>query len=69
MSPTNQHKVLAILTETITDRPTDWSDIMTAVSARMKIRNWLAVRGVLQYMINQGSVRRTGSVHVETYVR
>jgi hypothetical protein len=67
ISANKQHQVLAILTKTITAEPTPWKKIVEAVSAEMTIKNWLDVRGVLQYMINNNMVKRVASVHVEDY--
>lgn len=67
MNAADQQKCLTILTATITAQPVDWKVIVTAVEAQMVIKNWLKVRGVLQWMINQGQVKRFASVHVEEY--
>ena len=48
---------------------TAWKTIVSSVSSEIPIKNWLKVRGVLQYMINEGMIERTDSVHVEHYIR
>ncbi|ERJ36193.1 hypothetical protein L810_0726 [Burkholderia sp. AU4i] len=39
------------------------------MSEKMSIRNWLDVRGVLQWGINNGRFKRIPDVHVEAYQR
>lgn len=67
MNTADQQKCLSILTATITAQPVDWQVIVKAIEEQMAIKNWLKVRGVLQWMINQGQVKRVASVHVEEY--
>ncbi|WP_155631480.1 hypothetical protein [Burkholderia cepacia] len=69
MNVNQQHECLAILTATIGENPVHWSEIKTAVSEKMSIRNWLDVRGVLQWGINNGRFKRIPDVHVEAYQR
>lgn len=52
-------KVLFVLFKGNAGRTLDWDDIMGAVKADgMKIKNWLDVRGVLQFFMDQGLVVR-----------
>lgn len=45
-----------------------WSDMMNAVkAAKIKVVNWLDVRGVLQFMINEKLIVRTKNVSKEEY--
>lgn len=69
MTPAKQRQCLAILTKTITAVPVDWSDIVKAVEAEMTIKNWLHVRGVLQYMLNQKQIARVDDVFTERYYK
>lgn len=62
-----QKKYLAILTAAITAEPTDWADIMKAFEGRVEIKNWLNVRDVLQWMINQSQIKRIPRADVEQY--
>ncbi|WP_264165019.1 hypothetical protein [Burkholderia cepacia] len=39
------------------------------MSEKMSIRNWLDVRGVLQWGINNGRFERIPDIHVEAYQR
>ena len=46
-----------------------WGDIVAAVNAAgMVVPNWLKVRGVLQFMINKGTLTRTADIHNEDYI-
>lgn len=68
MKATDQHKVLAILDKTIpAEGSVEWKDIVAAVGAEVKVKNWLDVRGILQYMMSQKTVVRLPSVHTEAY--
>lgn len=69
MKAADQHKVLHILQETITTEPVAWQAIIEAVSKDMKVKNWLDVRGVLQYMLDQKMIARVQSVMVEEYYK
>ncbi|KWO59793.1 hypothetical protein [Burkholderia territorii] len=69
MNQKKQHQCLAILRATIGLEPVDWQDIVKAVNAQMTVRNWLYVRGVLQYARDRGEFERLPSVHVEQYRR
>ena len=44
-----------------------WQEIMEAVSAVVPVKNWMPVRGVLQFLLNQGALVRDPNVHVERY--
>lgn len=67
MNQAQRQKVFVILTRVITVKPIDWKDMMVAVSAEMTVKNWLDVRGVLQWMLNQNLIERLPSVYVEQY--
>ncbi len=62
-------KIYEVLQRTIHScvEPTDWSVIMDAVKKELTIKNWMEVRGVLQFMLNQGMIERCGGVHREEY--
>ncbi len=64
-------KIYEVLERTIHSffEPTEWSTIASAVSKELVVKNWLEVRGVLQFMIDAGMVERTQNVHVEAYVK
>ncbi|KWH27656.1 hypothetical protein WL99_20090 [Burkholderia cepacia] len=69
MNVKEQHRCLAILDATIGETPVKWAAIRDAVSQQMTIANWLDVRGVLQWAINDGRFERVRDVHVEAYQR
>jgi Fe2+ or Zn2+ uptake regulation protein len=69
MKTTDQHKVLHILQETITTEPVAWQVIVEAVKKQITIKNWLDVRGVLQYMLDQKMIARVNSVTFEEYYK
>ena len=46
-----------------------WAEIVKNINdSGMKVKNWLVVRGVLQYMINNGMFVRTADVFNENYI-
>lgn len=51
------------------DEPTGWSALCDAVRHKVRRNGWMAVRGHLQGLIDDGLVARVGNVHVEEYVR
>lgn len=55
-----QNLILNALLASITCVPTDWQDISKSVEAQVKIRSngWGAVRGLLQWLMNNGFVAR-----------
>lgn len=64
----NIFTVLSKLAEDNKGKKVAWSQMVQAVNqSGMKIQNWLTVRNVLQFMINEGMVKRTSDVHVEEY--
>lgn len=45
-----------------------WSEIVEAVKAQHKVKNWLDVRGWLQALRDENRITRTDNVHEERYV-
>lgn len=69
MRATNEN-IFSVLDKTIkSGQETSWQEIVASISNEMSIGNWLKVRGVLQWMINEQMIKRTDSIHVEHYVR
>lgn len=68
MRATRQN-ILTVLESTITTEGTEWSAIVAAVRGKMAIKDWLTVRGVVQWMLDNGRIKRTDDVHREVYVR
>jgi hypothetical protein len=45
-----------------------WSDIVKSVEdAKIPVKNWMDVRGVLQWMLNEKIIVRIKDVHKEQY--
>ena len=66
-TPDNIYKVLNNVC--ISGKTVSFLQMMDAINAsNMKIKNWLKVRGVLQYMINNNMISRTSDLHVEEYL-
>ena len=66
-TPENIYEVLNSVC--ISGETVSFLQMMDAVNASgMKIKNWLKVRGVLQYMINNNMLSRTSDLHVEEYL-
>jgi hypothetical protein len=65
-TPDNIYEVLNNVC--ISGKTVSFLQMMDAINASgMKIKNWLKVRGVLQYMINNNMISRTSDLHVEEY--
>jgi hypothetical protein len=47
----------------------EWTDMVKAINAAgIKITNWMVVRGILQWMIDQQMVVRDADISVERYI-
>ena len=65
---TKNEKILLAIQSSFKDGLSDWDDIVNSVNqAKIPVKNWLVVRGVLQWMINEKMVVRTKNVHEEIY--
>jgi hypothetical protein len=66
-----QAAVLKVLLKTVVaGKETSWTAIMAAVVADgIEIKNWMDVRGVLQWTINKKVIARTPGTMTENYVR
>ncbi|QSL90514.1 hypothetical protein [Pseudomonas atacamensis] len=55
-----ENQILNVLLATITPEPTCWTKLVKAVNANVKIRKngWMAVRNLLQWLIENGFVKR-----------
>lgn len=70
MKPTaeNIFTVLFYLVENNKGKNVSWKQMVAAVNqSGMKIANWMSVRNVLQFMINEKMVKRTADIHVEEF--
>jgi hypothetical protein len=45
-----------------------WETIVATVRAKHRIKNWMPIRGVLQFFKNEGLINRTSDLHVEEYI-
>ena len=64
------HKVAEVFEKLMKDNDKFfWEDVVAAVEKdKIKVKNWLKVRGVMQYFINIGRIVRTKDVMVEEYI-
>jgi len=65
---TKNEKILIAIQSAFKDGMCEWADIVKSVEqAKIPVKNWLVVRGVLQWMINEKMVVRTKNIHQEKY--
>jgi hypothetical protein len=65
---TRNEKILLAIQSAFKDGLCEWDDIINSVNqAKIPVKNWMDVRGVLQWMINQKMVVRIKNVHIEQY--
>jgi len=65
---TKNEKILIAIQSAFKDGMCEWADIVESVEqAKIPVKNWLVVRGVLQWMINEKMVVRTKNIHQEKY--
>jgi len=65
---TKNEKILVAIQSALKDGMCDWNDIIQSVNqAKIPVKNWLVVRGVLQWMINEKMVVRIKNIHQEQY--
>ena len=69
MKKFNDNGVYDILVNVITEQGTTWQEITAAVKKEYSIKNWLKVRGVLQFYINENKIERTDDMFSETYIK
>ena len=70
MPKSKKVQIYDALKTVITDDPIDWSDIVSHLKEEdLKISNWLVVRDVLQFMLNEKMVARVDSIVVEQYYK
>ena len=66
--PSKNDRIFLAIGDAFKDGLCEWSDIVESVkSAKIPIKNWLVVRGVLQWMINEQMVVRINNIHKEQY--
>ena len=65
---TKNEKILIAIQDALKNEMCDWTDIVQSVEdANIPVKNWLIVRGVLQWMINNKMVVRIKNIHQEQY--
>jgi hypothetical protein len=65
---TRNEKILQAIQSAFKNGLCEWDDIINSVNqAKIPVKNWMDVRGVLQWMINQKMVVRIKNVHIEQY--
>ncbi|MFZ4472550.1 MAG: hypothetical protein ACOYOX_07295 [Limnohabitans sp.] len=65
---TKNEKILVAIQSAFSNGMCDWADIVESVKqAKIPVKNWLVVRGVLQWMINEKMVVRIKNIHQEQY--
>jgi hypothetical protein len=69
MTDAEHDKVYETLVDVITPEGVHWKDIVAAVNASgVRVKNWLEVRGIIQWMKDNAVIKRTDDIHVEVYV-
>jgi hypothetical protein len=70
MTNAKANKILDIIFKVVTKSPKGgtWQEIMDAVSAKYKIKDWMEVRGLIQWMKDEKIIVKTKDVYTETYV-
>jgi hypothetical protein len=62
-------KIFNAIQKAISNGSCEWSDIVQSVEdAKIPIKNWMDVRGVLQWMRNEKIIARVKDVHKEQYI-
>jgi len=70
MSQKEMQAVLDVIEKTVGRRGAEWKQIVKAVKAEgIEVKNWLDVRGVLQWMINEEMIVREPDIRKERYVK
>lgn len=44
-----------------------WSEIMEAVGSKIKVKNWMEVRGILKFAVDEKELVRTNDLSIEQY--
>jgi hypothetical protein len=62
-------KIFNAIKKAISNGSCEWSDIVQSVEdAKIPVKNWMEVRGVLQWMRNEKIIARVKDVHKEQYI-
>ena len=61
-------KIAKAIQNAIRNGSCEWSDIVQSVNdAKISIKNWMVVRGILQWMLDEKMIVRVDDVHKEQY--
>jgi len=69
MTRETREEVFHLLYAVIPAEPISWSEIVSFLKGRVRVDNWLDVRGVLQLMLDDDLIRRTTDLHKELYYK
>jgi len=70
MTKAKANRIYEIITEVFdANNEVSWELLVKSIKSHTKITNWLEVRNVLQYAIENDGVRRTRKLKDETYIR
>jgi hypothetical protein len=62
-------KIAKAIQNAIRNGSCEWSDIVQSINdAKITIKNWMTVRGVLQWMLDEKIIVRVNNVHKEQYI-
>ena len=62
-------KIAKAIQTAIRNGSCEWSDIVHSVNdAKIIVKNWMTVRGVLQWMLDEKMIVRVANVHKEQYI-
>ena len=65
---TKNEKILIAIQNAFKNGMCEWNDIVQSVEqAKIPVKNWMIVRSVLQWMLNEKMVVRIKDVHKEQY--
>lgn len=67
-----QNKAIDFIEEFIDSESSSftWEELSKAVKdSGAKVSNWMTIRGVLQWFINEGLIKRTRNSHREEYIK
>ena len=65
---TRNEKIYNAIQTALRNGTCTWSDIVKSVEdAKIPVKNWMDVRGVMQWMINEKIIVRIKDIHTEQY--
>lgn len=65
---TKNEKIYNAIQTALRNGTCTWGEIVKSVEdAKIPIKNWMVVRGVLQWMLNEKMIVRIKDVHIEQY--